>query len=128
MSRILILLILMLPCACDRTPIAIQPSKIQIIEERIGEGPVAKAGDVVVIDYTVRLPDGAVVLEETEFDFRLGEGVVIEGIDEGVLGMQRGGTRTISCPPNKHWGARGYADRIPPRSILQIQLDLIRIR
>ncbi len=124
----MIVIILMLTCACERTPIAIQPSKIQIVEERTGEGPAAKAGDVVVIDYTVRLPDGDIVLEEKEFDFRLGEGVVIEGIDEGVLGMQRGGTRTISCPPNKHWGARGYADRIPPRSVLRIQLDLRRIR
>jgi peptidylprolyl isomerase len=126
-SILLSLLLLLLP-ACERDPITIKPSKVQMSEERTGEGPMAKAGDVVVIDYTVRLPDGSLVLEEQGFDFRLGTGVVIEGIDDSVVGMQRGGWRRINCPPNKHWGARGYADRIPPRSMLDIELTLVRIR
>lgn len=127
-SRSILLSMLLLLPACDRDPITIQPSKVHVVEERPGGGPPAKVGDVVVIDYTVRLPDGSLVLEEQGFDFRLGTGVVIEGIDDGVEGMQRGGWRRISCPPNKHWGARGYADRIPPRSMLNIELTLVRIR
>jgi len=126
-SRSILLSLLLLLPACERDPITIMPSKVHVVEERTGEGPMAKAGDVVVIDYTVRLPDGGLVLEEQGFDFRLGTGVVIEGIDDAVVGMQRGGWRHINCPPNKHWGARGYADRIPPRSMLEIELTLVRI-
>lgn len=117
----------MLIASCEREPINIEPSNIKVVEERAGTGPPAKVGDVVVIDYTVRLPDGSIVLEEQGFDFRLGTGVVIEGIDDAVLGMRRSGWRRIDCPSNKHWGARGYADKIPPRTVLEIELTLVRI-
>lgn len=125
--RLLVLLCLLF-ASCERAPITIQPTAIKVVDERPGTGPSTKVGDVVVIDYIVRLPDGSVVLEEQEFDFRLGTGVVIEGIDDAVLGMQRGGWRRIDCPPNKHWGARGYSDAVPPRTILDIEVSLVRIR
>ena len=126
--RSLLLVLMLLLTACERETITIEPSKVKVVQEREGEGPEAKAGDVVVIHYTVRLPDGAVVLEERDFDFRLGAGAVIEGVDDAVIGMRRGGWRRIACPPNKHWGARGHGDRIPPRTVLEIDLELIQIR
>lgn len=119
--------LLFLMTGCEREPITIAPSQVKIVEERAGEGPAAKPGDIVVINYTVHLPDGSVVLEEDQYNFRLGTGAVIEGIDDAVEGMQRGGWRLVRCPPNKHWGSRGYADEIPPRAILEIELTLVRI-
>lgn len=125
--RVLLLCLLSTTIACERAPIEIGASPVQVVENREGEGPSAKPGDVVVIDYTVRLPDGTVVLDEDGFDFRLGEGVVIEGIDDAVEGMRRGGWRMVQCPPGKHWGHRGYADQVPPRTVLEIELTLVRI-
>ena len=125
-ARLLVPLCILI-ASCEREPINIEPSNIKVVEERTGTGPPAKVGDVVVIDYTVRLPDGGIVLEEQGFDFRLGTGVVIEGIDDAVLGMRRSGWRRIDCPPYKHWGARGYADKVPPRTVLEIELTLVRI-
>ena len=124
----LVLLLCLFIVSCERAPISIEPTNIKVVEERTGTGPPAKVGDVVEIDYTVRLPDGGIVLEEQGFDFRLGAGVVIEGVDDAVQGMRRSGWRRIDCPPNKHWGARGYADKVPPRTILEIELTLVRIR
>ncbi len=69
----------------------------------------AKSGDSVRVHYTGTLPDG------TEFDssrgkepfqFVIGKGQVISGLDEAVIGMTPGESKTVEIPAEKAYGPR----------------------
>ena len=69
-----------------------------------GDGPVAAAGQQVVVHYTGWLTDGSKFDSSVDrgqpFGFALGAGRVIRGWDEGVVGMQVGGKRRLTIPPH----------------------------
>ena len=67
----------------------------------------AKSGDMVTIDYSASLTNGTVfdtTLNATPLTFIVGQGRVIKGLDEGVVGMAQGETRTINIPMAKAYG------------------------
>jgi peptidylprolyl isomerase len=67
----------------------------------------AKEGDTVRVHYTAKLADGEVVdtTEEKEpWEFKLGEGNVIRGFEEAVVGMNPGESKTVSVPSDKAYG------------------------
>ena len=71
----------------------------------------AQSGNKVRVHYTGYLEDGSVFdtsrSEDREaLEFTLGEGTVIPGFENGVLGMDAGQTRTIEVPPEE-----GYRER-----------------
>ena len=69
----------------------------------------AKPGDTVRIHYSGFLMDGTIFdssLEGEPFEFTLGEGTVIPGFEDGVVGMEEGEEKTLAIPP-----ARAYGDR-----------------
>ena len=95
--------------------------KYQDLKE--GTGDAAKAGDVVQVHYTGWLTtDGAT--KGTKFDssvdrgkpfpFKLGNGDVIKGWDEGVAGMKVGGKRRLVIPPALGYGDGGPATTFHP--------------
>lgn len=67
-------------------------------------------GDVVAVRYTGRLDSGDVFdsnLEmEEPLEFRVGEGSVIPGFENAVLGLAEGEARTVRIPPEEAYGAR----------------------
>jgi FKBP-type peptidyl-prolyl cis-trans isomerase 2 len=68
----------------------------------------AKQGDMVRVHYHGTLEDGTVfssTREEKEpFDFTIGEGSVLPGFEQAVIGMNIGDTRSISIPPEEAYG------------------------
>lgn len=62
------------------------------------------------------------------FDFSLGRGRVIPGWDEGVQGMQVGGVRRLTIPPELAYGSRGAGVVIPPNAALIFEVQLLAIR
>ncbi len=67
----------------------------------------AKIGDMVSVHYTGRLVDGKIFdssAGEEPLIFTLGESDLIEGFEEGVLGMSVGEKKTIIVPPEKAYG------------------------
>lgn len=71
--------------------------------------PGAKQGDTVHVYYTVSFP-GTEPFESnmngTPLEFTIGDGRVIKGFEEGMLGMMPGETRTFTVPPEKGYGLR----------------------
>mmetsp|Transcript_43532 Transcript_43532/g.170351 ORF Transcript_43532/g.170351 Transcript_43532/m.170351 type:complete len:189 (-) Transcript_43532:1955-2521(-) len=91
----------------------------------------AAKGDSVAVHYTGKLVDG------TEFDSSLkrndplkltvGVGQVIQGWDEGLLGMCEGEKRTLTIPPNKAYGERGVPGAIPKNAVLIFDVEMVSI-
>ena len=59
--------------------------------------------------------------------FGLGAGRVIKGGEEGVQGMQVGGTRLLVIPPQLGYGARGAGGVIPPNATLLFEVELLGV-
>ena len=83
-------------------------SGLQIIDTAVGAGVTPEAGQICVMHYTGWLYRDGVkgrmfdssLKHGKPFEFRLGEGRVIQGWDEGVATMKVGGKRTLIIPPN----------------------------
>lgn len=72
-------------------------------------GRKAKSGDTVRVHYTGTLDDGTVFDSSRDgepLEFVLGEGQVIEGFEEALLGMSEGESREVELPPDKAYGER----------------------
>jgi FKBP-type peptidyl-prolyl cis-trans isomerase len=107
-------------------------SELIIEELTVGNGPTAAAGQSVSVHYTGWLTSGqkfdSSVDRNDPFEFNLGMGQVIPGWDQGVAGMQVGGKRKLTIPPNLAYGARGAGGVIPPNATLVFEVELLGIR
>ncbi len=103
----------------------------QIEDVKTGAGPAAKAGDSVSVHYVGTLTDGSKFDSSRDrgrpFSFGLGQGQVIAGWDNGVAGMQVGGVRKLTIPPEEGYGARGAGGVIPPNATLIFEVELLGI-
>ena len=110
-------------------------SGLQYEDTTLGSGATAAAGQRVSVHYTGWLwQDGQ---QGRKFDsskdrgqpfaFRLGGGEVIGGWDEGVQGMQVGGTRVLIIPPQLGYGAYGAGGVIPPNATLRFEVELLAV-
>lgn len=106
-------------------------SGLQYEDTVLGAGAEAKPGDQVQVHYTGWLDDGtkfdSSVDRDEPFVFSLGAGQVIQGWDEGVVGMKEGGTRKLMIPPELGYGARGAGGVIPPNATLIFEVELLAV-
>lgn len=107
-------------------------SGLQIEEVTLGTGATAEAGQNVIVHYTGWLTDGTKFDSSKDrndpFQFGLGQHQVISGWDEGVAGMNVGGVRKLTIPPQLGYGARGAGGVIPPNATLVFEVELLDIR
>lgn len=98
----------------------------------VGTGAEAKAGNVITVNYTGTLLNGQKF--DSSFDhgqpfvFELGKGQVIQGWDQGVLGMKVGGKRKLTIPSALGYGEQGAGNAIPPNSTLVFEVELLEVR
>lgn len=100
---------------------------------REGAGATATPGRTVMVSYTGWLYDptkieskGAQFDTSTNFQFVLGAGRVIQGWDQGVVGMKVGGQRRLIIPPNLAYGGTAVGS-IPPNSTLVFDVMLLAV-
>jgi FKBP-type peptidyl-prolyl cis-trans isomerase FkpA len=114
------------------------PSGLEFEDTLSGSGAQAKAGQRVKVHYTGWLYDPTAANSRGKkfdsskdrgqpFSFSLGAGEVIRGWDEGVQGMQVGGTRVLTIPPELGYGARGAGGVIPPNAKLVFEVELLGV-
>lgn len=108
------------------------PSGLQYEDNVVGTGKEAKSGDSVVVNYSGYLADGTMfdssINRGTPFEFTLGQGQVIKGWDEGIVGMKEGGKRKLIIPPDLAYGSEGRPPVIPPDATLTFDVDLITVK
>jgi len=67
----------------------------------------AKEGDMVKVHYTVKLGDGMVIGSTTNHEplqFTVGEGQILPGFEQAVVGMNPGESKTIKVPADQAFG------------------------
>jgi FKBP-type peptidyl-prolyl cis-trans isomerase len=116
----------------EGTPLPPGPEKLEIIDDAEGKGPEVKNGDKVSVHYTGTLMNGKKFDSSrdkgTPFDFTVGQGGVIKGWDQGVLGMKVGGKRRLVIPSALGYGERGSPPNIPPDAGLKFDIELLEIK
>jgi len=94
----------------------------------------AQNGDKVKVHYTGKLSDGS-VFDSSEgnapLEFTLGQGQVIAGFDQGVVGMEPGDSKTLNIPVDQAYGPH-HPDRtfevdrsdLPPDMSIELGMRL----
>jgi len=107
-------------------------SGLYYIETKKGDGAQAKAGDVVKVHYTGKLLNGKVFDSSYDrgkpIEFKLGQGNVIKGWDEGIAKMKVGGKATLIIPSKLAYGSREIPNVIPAYSTLVFEVELVEIK
>ena len=105
---------------------------MKIVDHVVGDGLEAEKFDILTVNYTGKLEDGTVFDSSKNpgrepFRFTVGLGQVIQGWEEGFIGMKVGGSRTLTIPPEMAYGARGAGGVIPPNATLIFDVELLEV-
>jgi peptidylprolyl isomerase len=110
-------------------PSGAPPKSLTVVDIVKGTGAAAQAGDTLTVDYA-----GSSWSTGQEFDaswnrgqpfpVTLGQGQVIQGWDQGLLGMKQGGRRMLVIPPSLGYGSAGSGAKIKPNETLVFVIDL----
>nr|ADD24479.1 FK506-binding protein 14 [Lepeophtheirus salmonis] len=105
--------------------------KIEIHEKPEECNKMAKNGDMLSMHYTGTLEDGTTFDSSRDrnepFSSQIGVGQVIQGWEEGVLGMCVGEKRKLIVPSEMGYGEKGAGDVIPGGATLHFDIELIDI-
>jgi peptidylprolyl isomerase len=107
------------------------PNHLVVKDLRPGAGAVAKAGHMITVDYVGVLYKNGTVFDSSwkhnqQFSFTLGQGQVIKGWDQGLVGMKVGGRRELVIPANLAYGSASQPG-IPANSTLVFVVDLLSV-
>ncbi len=112
-------------------PAGAPPTQLEAADLIKGSGAAAKAGDNVTVEYVLATYSSRMVIQSSwtsqPFSFTLGEGQVIPGWDQGVVGMQVGGRRELIIPPSLGYGANSPGAGIAANDTLVFVVDLQKI-
>lgn len=97
----------------------------------IGTGKETSKGALLIAHYEGYLEDGTKFDSSRDrgrpFQFVFGTGRVIQGWDQGLIGMREGGKRTLHVPAHLAYGERQIGTMIKPHSNLIFQVELLEV-
>ncbi|WP_309608680.1 peptidylprolyl isomerase [Flavobacterium sp.] len=97
-----------------------------------GSGKKAENGKTVSVHYEGSLESGKVFdssyPRKKPIDFKLGQGQVIEGWDEGIALLQVGDKARFVIPSHLGYGSRGAGGAIPPNATLIFDVELMDVK
>jgi len=117
----------------EQTPA--NPNKLGITIVKQGQGAGAVAGDTVTVNYTGKLTNGTVFDSNTDpkfghvspFPVTLGQNQVIQGWEQGLLGIKMGEKRHLVIPASLGYADHGVGTIIPPNATLEFDVEAISI-
>lgn len=96
--------------------------------QKEGEGDKAEVGQVVNLDYSLKLIDGSFINSSGQsgpMEFRIGQGGVPSGLEESVLLARTGSVMRLILPPHLSYGNFGNPEiGIPPDAILLYEISV----
>ena len=110
------------------------PVKLEIKDLEVGTGAIIEAGDTVFVQYA-----GNGWATNKEFDsswsrgaqpyevVNVGKAAVIDGWNQGVIGMKVGGRRQLVIPPALAYGAQAKGENIKANDTLVFVIDAVRV-
>ena len=122
-----------------------EPTNLIIKDIEIGEGRIAVKGKEVAVHYSGWLFDSNIDTKDfcnskgklfdssidrgMPFELALGQGMVIQGWEEGLLGMKEDGKRCLVIPPAMGYGNRPVGNGlIPANSTMIFEIILLGVR
>ncbi|MGB8858354.1 MAG: FKBP-type peptidyl-prolyl cis-trans isomerase, partial [Ilumatobacteraceae bacterium] len=108
------------------------PTELQVTTITEGTGEPAKAGDAMDVHYLGYLSADGTVFDNSydrgsPIQLTLGAGMVIQGWDEGLIGLKTGGRYQIDIPAALAYGDAGSGDIIKPGDPISFIVDIMSI-
>jgi peptidylprolyl isomerase len=111
-------------------PAGSPPTQLESADLITGTGAAAKTGDSLTVQYVLATYSSRKTVQSSwtgqPFTFTLGQGV-IQGWDEGVVGMKVGGRRELIVPPSLGYGSSAQGAGIAANDTLVFIIDLTKI-
>ncbi len=105
-------------------------SGLYVQDLTVGTGDEATSGVTVTVHYEGWLSNGTKFDSSRDrnepFSFLLGAGFVIQGWDEGLVGVRVGGFRKLVIPPGLGYGVNGFLT-IPGNATLVFDIELLEV-
>ncbi len=95
-----------------------------------GNGAKAGPGQIATINYKISLLDGTECYSSDDTgprQFKIGQGGVESGLEEGILLMHEGDKARFIMPPHLAHGLLGDNNKIPARAIIVYEVELIKL-
>ena len=100
-------------------------------ELRVGKGAEVLETSRVRFIYTGWLASGKVFDQRVDrarpLDMTLGQGKLVKGMEEGLVGMRVGGKRRLFIPAALAYGDRGAPPSIPPKADLTFDVEVVGV-
>lgn len=94
-----------------------------------GDGKTIQSGDQVAVHYRGMLTDGQIFDDSEQrgqpITFKVGEGRIIPGWEEGIQLLKRGAHARLIIPPQLAYGSQGAGGVIPPDAWLVFDLKVL---
>lgn len=105
-------------------------AQIELKTKRPGDAThFARKGATCRIHYEGKLSDGTIFdssrKREKALIFKLGEGQLIAGLEDGISRMSTGQICIFQIPPSLAYGVNGYLPVVPPNATLSYEVELI---
>jgi FKBP-type peptidyl-prolyl cis-trans isomerase FkpA len=96
-----------------------------------GTGEQAEKGMIATLDYQTWLINGNLIYSSDELgqkEFKIGKGGVESGLEEAILKMHVGDKAKLIIPSHLAFGLLGDNNKIPPRSTVVYDIELISLK
>ena len=136
MKRAILLMVLLAAAGCGSANPTVPSTSVGVYTQTdlvVGTGATAAVGSIVTVSYTGWLYDtGRPNGKGTQFDsgtlqpFVVGSANLIQGFQQGVVGMKVGGQRRLILPPELAYGSNPPSG-IPVNATLVFEITLISV-
>jgi peptidylprolyl isomerase len=108
------------------------PTTLIVKDLTVGHGPAARSGDSLSVDYELVTWSNKKEADSSydrgqPLDLALGQGQVIPGWDQGLVGVRQGGRRLLIIPPDLGYGAAGQPPTVAPDETLVFVTDAVTV-